>query len=155
MEKKELLRRIAPCSALCFSCTNCKDGVFSEFSPVFDRFGEIFNQAFSGIPDTRGKKITSFFQDFSDSFQNPCGGQCHGCREDLSLKQGCAENCGIPSCAAQRGVDFCADCSDFPCKMLNEPMIKGGRRIQKIGAAQYWEETKGFVYSSHSQKKPK
>ncbi len=120
MEKKELLRRIAPCSALCFTCTNCKDGVFSEFSPVFDRFGEIFNQAFSGIPDTGGKKITSFFQDFSDSFQNLCYGQCHGCREDLSLKQGCAENCGIPSCAAQ-----------------------------------YWEEKKGFVYSSHSQKKSK
>ena len=41
--------------------------------------------------------------------------ECHGCRSD---KRGfyCRQHCKMTECAAQRGLDFCGECDEFPAR---------------------------------------
>jgi hypothetical protein len=41
---------------------------------------------------------------------------CFGCRSEERLPY--CENCRIAACAAERGVDFCSECEEYPCGEL-------------------------------------
>jgi len=43
--------------------------------------------------------------------------ECHGCRSD---KRGffCEDRCTMTRCAAEKGVEFCGECPDYPCEEL-------------------------------------
>jgi hypothetical protein len=43
---------------------------------------------------------------------------CYGCREAGARLFFLCEKCEIRRCARQRGVETCADCTDYPCKKL-------------------------------------
>ncbi|MCP4151443.1 MAG: DUF3795 domain-containing protein [bacterium] len=53
---------------------------------------------------------------------------CYGCR---SHKRGpyCQE-CKMVSCAAERGIDFCIECEEYPCKELKEFQAEKLHRIE-------------------------
>jgi hypothetical protein len=57
---------------------------------------------------------------------------CHGCRapEEQITRDSC-KRCEIRSCVQERGVTFCAECEDFPCRML-KPLHRRYKSIQKI-----------------------
>jgi hypothetical protein len=44
--------------------------------------------------------------------------ECNGCRSN-SRHHTCKE-CHIRDCAALKGLDFCGECSDYPCEKLSE-----------------------------------
>ena len=44
---------------------------------------------------------------------------CSGCRETEGHCPVTAEACTVYPCAQARGVEFCCDCSDFPCEALH------------------------------------
>ena len=43
---------------------------------------------------------------------------CPGCRSTSILKPGHCLTCSIKVCGEEKGVQFCIDCSDFPCKQM-------------------------------------
>lgn len=43
---------------------------------------------------------------------------CHGCRSDKLGVQ--CRSCHFIACAAEKHIDFCGECSDFPCEKLAE-----------------------------------
>lgn len=45
------------------------------------------------------------------------GGQCTGCRSGRCL----LSSCGVKDCAAARGVRWCFQCPEFPCRRTNLP----------------------------------
>jgi hypothetical protein len=45
--------------------------------------------------------------------------KCHGCKSD-NLKEGLCMNCNLKSCAREKGVEFCFECTDYPCRKLEE-----------------------------------
>lgn len=52
--------------------------------------------------------------------------RCNGCRHG-----GCTiamDGCETLDCAQQRGVDFCFECRDFPCRRL-QPLAEGAERF--------------------------
>jgi len=67
--------------------------------------------------------------------------KCYGCR---SAKRGpYCEKCKMFSCAAERGIDFCVECAEYPCGDLKQFQSEMPHRIElwdnleQIGAVGY------------------
>ncbi len=88
------LNLIAPCG---IDCANCE-----LFEPLGLR--DVWERAAA----RRGGKPEDF--------------ACKGCRDG----NGCSffKNCQTLACVRAKGVDFCSDCPDFPCKKLM-PLAEG------------------------------
>ena len=81
--------------------------------------------------------------------KKPCLG-CHG--RDESKPNHCRE-CKIKDCAVSRGLDFCFECSSFPCSSIKRldksyrqryqvSLIENSIRIKTVGAKQHLLEEK-------------
>lgn len=46
--------------------------------------------------------------------RKPCG----GCRGDGGEKPRHCRECGIKACVSEKGLGFCSECGEFPCKSL-------------------------------------
>ncbi len=53
---------------------------------------------------------------------------CYGCRSDKRSPY--CEQCKIFSCAAERGIDFCGDCTEYPCDELKQFQAERPHRIE-------------------------
>jgi len=54
--------------------------------------------------------------------------KCYGCRSD---KRGpYCQKCKMSSCAAGHGIDFCVECSEYPCKDLKDFQAAMPHRIE-------------------------
>jgi len=78
---------------------------------------------------------------------------CLGCSQQDASKPEHCRKCKIKDCAKSRGVDFCFECSSFPCatiKRLNKnyggryqvSLIDNAIRIKTVGAKQHLTEIK-------------
>jgi hypothetical protein len=141
MDRKELKERLAPCGLDCARCVMKRDGEISRHAAelmaalegfsAFAARGAAMNPVFAGYPQFEA--MLGFF----------AGAACGGCRND--------NRCGMPGCAAkvcaaERGIDFCGECPEFPCTRNTYPeslagrWLAMGRRIAEIGAQAYYAE---------------
>ncbi|MFR1477820.1 MAG: DUF3795 domain-containing protein [Hydrogeniiclostridium mannosilyticum] len=60
------------------------------------------------------KEWHTFFNQFQETLYTFSVSGCPGCR---NFPEACNPfgNCTIHKCTIEHGVDFCADCSEFPC----------------------------------------
>ncbi len=75
--------------------------------------------------------------------------RCHGCRATRSGPY--CQTCKMFSCATERGIEFCSDCEDYPCKDLKQFQSERPHRIElwddlerikEIGYKRWLEEIK-------------
>lgn len=74
--------------------------------------------------------------------------ECEGCRsEKRSLF--CRDKCKMAKCATDRGLDFCGQCEEYPCRELKEfqaalphriELWKSHERIKEAGFEKWYEE---------------
>ncbi len=73
---------------------------------------------------------------------------CNGCRSEKRCFY-CETMCTFTKCAASKGVDFCGDCAEYPCKGLKEfqalaphriELWKNQARIKEAGYAAWYAE---------------
>ncbi len=55
--------------------------------------------------------------------------ECHGCRSD-KLGLFCRNYCKMIKCAADKNIDFCVECKEYPCAELKEFQAKMPHRIE-------------------------
>ena len=150
MEREEILRRIAPCSLCCHTCPAMKGG---EIEQTAGRLSHYLTGYYDFNRDNLPEQWKSYadtikaFMDQLDGFARP---KCSGCR-DNSHGKCCIAGCFMLECTMQHGVDFCADCTEFPCKRVPESdvysptvikeWLDGNNRIREIGAEAYCEES--------------
>lgn len=76
--------------------------------------------------------------------------RCHGCRSDVQSFY--CRACEIRKCADEKGILFCAHCTEYPCGMLREfqasrphraEMFADGERIRSVGYNQWFKEVRG------------
>lgn len=75
---------------------------------------------------------------------------CHGCKSELNCSS--CKDCEIKNCAREKGVEFCFDCADYPCKFLLDLQKDEGPhhavildnldRIKESGRDKWLEEQK-------------
>jgi hypothetical protein len=71
-------------------------------------------------------KLAMMAQRFQRSLEEM---QCNGCRSEKRCFY-CETKCAMTKCAARKGVDFCGDCADYPCKDLKEFQALAPHRIE-------------------------
>ena len=74
--------------------------------------------------------------------------QCHGCRAE-KRSYWCKDICKIKPCADEKKIDFCIECNDYPCDMLQDfqkarphriELWENQRRIAEIGYEKWFSE---------------
>ena len=146
MKKEELLKHMAPCSLLCYTCIAYKEGIICQRSKELlhytDGVYEFNKKHFS----TGDQTYLQQFESFRTILKQNCNAQCDGCRG--GLHNGCSiKGCYINECVKENHVDFCGECSYFPCGKVKElfeeevylQWLEGNNQIKKIGAQQYYE----------------
>lgn len=77
--------------------------------------------------------------------------QCSGCRAAKRCYY-CETKCTMAKCAAERGVEFCGECKEYPCKNLKVfqaemphriELWKSQERIKKVGYEKWYAEMIG------------
>ena len=75
--------------------------------------------------------------------------RCEGCRSTGARSFFCRENCKMYKCAADKGVDFCGSCPDYPCQELKDfqcamphrlELWKSQERIRAAGPEKWYAE---------------
>jgi len=146
MKHNELLKLIAPCGLLCYTCDAMKDGAINNAAKrllhVLGSYGSFLKSAPASRP------ISGKYDTFTEVLEYLADVKCNGCREDHCMDS----NCVIPECTKDRGVDFCHECGDFPCDKtgfpdgLKEKWIRKNRRIKEIGVERFFKEEKDIPH---------
>lgn len=147
---EEILSNIAPCSMFCTTCTACKYGKISYHAKELLHLLEGHEEFLDKNLRKEYRHKLDEFKIFRKKLNKYAYPKCGGCRTGRA--EGCSiKNCFIPKCAEEHGVDFCADCSKFPCNKVNDTIYKkttikkwleGNEKIKKIGIEKYYEEYK-------------
>ncbi len=69
---------------------------------------------------------------------------CCGCLGDDNNKPERCKTCKIKSCAKEKGLTYCYECSEFPCKQIknleksynkryNTSLIENSKKVQAVG----------------------
>lgn len=69
--------------------------------------------------------------------------KCHGCRSDKRFPH--CENCRMSACAAERGIDFCSECMEYPCGDLKKFQAERPHRIE------LWDDLERIKAVGHEQ----
>lgn len=136
--------RIAPCGLHCGKCFAFMYGEIHDASvKLRDNLGDFepYAKRFSVLIDPVFDKYCAFHK-MLDYFAQA---QCGGCR-----KEECKfyKKCKVRACTAEKGIDFCYQCSEFPCdhtgldENLYERSVTINRRIEEIGLEAYYNEVK-------------
>lgn len=151
---EEILNDVAPCSMFCSTCTGCQYGQISYHAKELLHLLEGHEE----FLDKNLKKEYSYKLDeyrlFHKKLKKYAYPKCAGCRNGGA--NGCSiKGCIIPKCTKEHGVDFCAECPEFPCNRVNESIYKkttikkwlnGNTQIKDNGIEKYYEENKNIPH---------
>ena len=74
--------------------------------------------------------------------------KCDGCRAENRFIY-CEQNCKMAPCAAEKGLDFCGECDDYPCDVIKNfqaemphrlELWTAQERIKEIGYEKWFDE---------------
>ena len=73
--------------------------------------------------------------------------KCDGCRSEKLCFY--CKSCTFTTCAAEKGIDFCGECSDYPCEQLKTfqaqmphriDLWEDQKRIKEVGYEEWYKE---------------
>lgn len=145
-DKNTIIDAIAPCAFCCFTCAAKNGGVIAETSTNLVHYLEGYYEFTKrNLPFSRrsySRKVKFLINELEHMSERPC----NGCRAG-SDKRCCIPNCFISECVKIHSVDFCGECSEFPCEKASE-FFKGdtytqwmlnNESIKNDGAEKYYE----------------
>jgi hypothetical protein len=86
-------------------------------------------------------EIYTWFKEKRNKILKPEQITCEGCKGPLGTHW--SEDCKMMTCAKKKGVQYCFECADFPCSILNtfasdgaphhKRTVENLKRMKKIG----------------------
>lgn len=159
MEKKEILKKVAPCSLMCHTCSGYRHGVICESSKTLLKYLEGMKEFYEKhIPDA-----VESYENFEEVLGRYSAAPCEGCRS--AEHNGCRiKGCFLLECTKSHGIDFCGECEEFPCQktrglyedQVYSQWLKGNQKIRDYGILSFWENNcETPHYQSYKTKSPK
>jgi hypothetical protein len=137
--------RLGPCGLHCGKCIAFVDGDIKNYSnKLKDSLGD-FEIYANRFVDLIHEPVFNKYKDFNELLTYFASVDCAGCR-----KERCKifKDCKVRDCHERKNVDFCFECSDFPCnntgfdQHLEKRSIDINKRMQEIGVQEYYNEIK-------------
>ena len=168
MDKETILDAIAPCSFCCYTCHAKKNGIIAETAKKLLNYHLGYYEFRYRTSRKRYGKSIKEDKCFLKRLEETAKAPCNGCRSGEHGKY-CIKDCFIRECTVAHGVDFCGECTEFPCdkgknlfsntdlsfsdNVLSD-WISGNGRIKEVGVDQYYKEaTSRSHYLSFSKYK--
>ena len=142
MDEQDLLKRIAPCGLVCYTCTGAREGAISTRARELLRLLEGFEHYAPAFAEFEPE--LKHYAEFHEVLASFAKAGCDGCRTGQCIYP----NCPIAPCIKEKGFHFCYECGEFPCaKMLADEHLgpiwkRANRRLKRIGVESYWDEVK-------------
>jgi hypothetical protein len=145
MDYNKIKNRLAPCGLHCGKCFAFKNGdIVKNSRELKSNLGDfsIYAQRFVELLD---KPVFEKYPDFKEMLDYFACAECSGCRNEVCKL---FKNCKVRLCSEEKQVDFCFQCSDFPCdntgfdKHLNKRSVDINQRMREIGVEKYYYEIK-------------
>jgi len=138
MNHDELVRVVAPCGLDCGRCLSNPQSPISGLSR--DLRGQLGGFAalagrFAGMDP-----VFANYDGFADVLDRLADAGCTGCRSGQCL----LSSCKVGACVAERGVDWCFQCAQFPCQDTGLPPLLLNRwkmnneRMRDVGPEAYF-----------------
>ncbi|MGE5389589.1 MAG: DUF3795 domain-containing protein [Deltaproteobacteria bacterium] len=144
MDHGNIINRLAPCGLDCGRCAGYSGGkikcLSGELAVALGHYRRI------APVRARADGEFAYYEQFEKILAAFAASDCNGCRSEGSR---CPAICKAKKCHKEKGVDFCFQCSDFPCDDEME-VVTGGRwrkfneRMAEIGVEAFYEEQLGM-----------
>ena len=145
VKNEDINQKLAPCGLNCSKCFAFNTGDIVQLSrKLRDALGSFDNYAKRFIDLLDEKTFIKYpeFKEMLNYFSLP---KCRGCRiEKCKL----FKECKVRECAKIHQVDYCFECTEYPCsntgfdKNLYDRSIQINNRMKEIGVENYYEEIK-------------
>jgi hypothetical protein len=140
MEYNNVVQRLAACGLDCSRCADYKNGEIKELSV---RLSELL-KGYERVAKIKSGTMPAFeeFEKFKEVIKIFSDASCGGCRSD-NVK--CPIDCHVKTCHKNKKVDFCFQCSEYPCnKQIDERLtarwIEKNNRMKEIGVMKFYSE---------------
>ncbi|MCM1500302.1 MAG: DUF3795 domain-containing protein [Clostridium sp.] len=143
MERNEILKKVAPCSLMCHTCSAYCNGVICEYSQTLLKYLDGMKEFYEKhIPDA-----VESYKNFEEVLCMYNAGPCSGCRS--TEHNVCSiEGCFLLECTKKHGIDFCGECEEFPCQKVHKlfeevvyrQWLDGNQQIRDYGIEYFWEK---------------
>lgn len=134
----EILKDLSPCGNDCSRCASYENSkivlLSKELKENLVNFENMADELKDFMP------IFNYYEQFLDILNHFANGSCPGCR--FSDKPNC--QCSINNCHKKEQVDFCFQCSKYPCtpstynESLTEIWKQNNDTMKKIGADNFY-----------------
>jgi hypothetical protein len=140
MEYQDVVGQLAPCG---LDCGRCADYDAGEIRQLASRLQQLLGnyQRLAGMR-AAGQPEFVHYPQFAAVLGALATAGCGGCRSQAVR---CPLNCTARTCHTEQGVDFCFQCSQYPCDKqfegrLRERWLNIQNRMREIGAVAYYQE---------------
>lgn len=141
MNSDIVLKCLAACGLDCSRCAEYKEGEIKHHAAkLLELLGNYSRMV--PIKATQHQEF-NHYQEFAQILQSFSTAGCAGCRSNECL---CPVNCEVKTCRKEIGVDYCFQCSKFPCNQtfptdsLRERWLKNNNRMKDIGPVEFYKE---------------
>ena len=156
MTKEQLLDRVPPCGLMCYTCPGFIDGAIKEHSEALLKLREGYREFLDKKLPEEYRYVLDDHDKYIEKLKKDSAPGCPGCRKIDGQGPACIKDCFIPECAKEHEVDFCGECSEFPCIKIEESNIygkeakkgfyEGSLFIKEHGAEKYFELKKDISH---------
>jgi hypothetical protein len=105
--------RLSPCGLHCGKCFAYAEGDICRVSRELKANLGDFDVYAKRFVDLLDEPLFQHYSEFAEMLNYFSSGKCKGCRREVK----CAlfKGCNVRACSERKGVDFCFQCSAFPC----------------------------------------
>ena len=145
MEYEQIKNRLAPCGLHCGKCFAFSDGDIKKHSNGLKESLGNFDVYAQRFVELLNEPVFKKYVDFKEVLTYFASVECKGCR-----KESCKifKECKVRECHVDKKVDFCFQCSEFPCtntgfdQHLHNRSIDINVRMKANGVEKYYDEIK-------------
>ena len=142
MKRSEIIRKTAPCSLMCYTCSAFNKGIICESAKTLSQYlngiGEFYKEHWISVAEKY-----NIFEDILNLYKRA---SCSGCRS-AKYNANNIKGCFVLECANSHKVDFCGECDEFPCQKAKDLFEKevylqwldGNTQIKNEGIEVFWE----------------
>ena len=146
VEYSDVVQRLAPCGLDCSRCADYEHGKISGLS--VDLLQSLGNYDRVAVMKSKAKPFFEHYLHFKEILSSFARSSCSGCR-GANLQCPIPDICAARNCFREKGVDFCFQCSDYPCEKqfygrLRDRWRERNDRMKEVGAIQFYEEQKSL-----------
>ncbi len=144
MNYEQIKAALAPCGLNCVKCFAHVNGEIRRLSQELKEGLGNFEAYAKRFETLIGDPVFKKYPNFMEMIDYLASSNCSGCRNEQCRL---FKDCGVRVCHQQKQVDFCFQCSEFPCaktnfdQRLNTVWLKVNEKIRAEGLEAYYQDS--------------